>query len=350
MTDRAGAPPLGWAETLSGRFGLSPPATAALVAALAFGVCALGNNADGSWDGLRMGGVLFYEHPFGRMSLTVSVLIGYLCVWPPHVVRGAVADFGAISWGLENGSRAEALRSALETLDPPSLLRSRLWGLVGLPAVPVIMAATSQPGFAIFFPRYIQFNTVWSLAATGLLFWLIGRAAYLCARHVRTFQMLAEELRKPDPLAPEPILAFGRSATRAALGWIGTLSITAFMLSNPSFVLPLVPLMIVTLGAAAYCFFGIVLAVRRRIQRTRTAELVRVRSAALEERAVLYEGVPSARLAALLAWEDHVREWSSWPFETPVALRGALLVLLPLGSWLGGALVERLVEWGLAQA
>ena len=183
--------------------------------------------------------------------------------------------------------------------------------------------------------------------ATSLLFWLIGRAVYLCRRHVATFRALAGRLRDPDPLEPEPVLAFGRSATRTALGWLGTFSITAFMLSNPSFVVPLVPMLALTLGITAWCFLGVTLPVRRRVSDTRARELARVRTAARAERGALYEGEPSGRLAALLAWEEHVRTWSPWPFETPVVIRGALLVLLPLGSWLGGALAERVLEWAL---
>jgi hypothetical protein len=33
-----------------------------------------------------------------------------------------------------------------------------------------------------------------------------------------------------------------------------------------------------------------------------------------------------------------------WPFDISIKLRFALLLLVPLGSWLGGALVERVVE------
>jgi hypothetical protein len=33
-----------------------------------------------------------------------------------------------------------------------------------------------------------------------------------------------------------------------------------------------------------------------------------------------------------------------WPFDAPIRLRFTLFLLLPLGSWLGGALVERAVD------
>jgi hypothetical protein len=32
------------------------------------------------------------------------------------------------------------------------------------------------------------------------------------------------------------------------------------------------------------------------------------------------------------------------PFDTPTLVRFALFLLIPLGSWLGGAVVERVVD------
>jgi hypothetical protein len=33
-----------------------------------------------------------------------------------------------------------------------------------------------------------------------------------------------------------------------------------------------------------------------------------------------------------------------WRFDTPTGVRFALFLLIPLGSWLGGAVVERVVD------
>lgn len=38
---------------------------------------------------------------------------------------------------------------------------------------------------------------------------------------------------------------------------------------------------------------------------------------------------------------DRVREW---PFDTSTVLRFARYLLIPLGSWFGGAMVERVVD------
>ena len=50
------------------------------------------------------------------------------------------------------------------------------------------------------------------------------------------------------------------------------------------------------------------------------------------------------RLAGLITYHDLVERVPEWPFDAPMALRLGLFVTLGIGSWLGGALVERLVE------
>jgi hypothetical protein len=47
------------------------------------------------------------------------------------------------------------------------------------------------------------------------------------------------------------------------------------------------------------------------------------------------------RLPGLLAYEARVERVREWPFDLPVLLRFGLYVLILLGSWVAGALVER---------
>ena len=51
----------------------------------------------------------------------------------------------------------------------------------------------------------------------------------------------------------------------------------------------------------------------------------------------------SASLADLIAWKTLVDSVSEWPFDARMRLRFLLYLAIPVGSWLGGALVERLL-------
>jgi hypothetical protein len=71
----------------------------------------------------------------------------------------------------------------------------------------------------------------------------------------------------------------------------------------------------------------------------------------LESEALLAAGDPdgcaTGRLADLLAWEARLDDVPTWPFDASTLVRFALYVTLGLGSWLGGAAVERILEFAL---
>ena len=51
----------------------------------------------------------------------------------------------------------------------------------------------------------------------------------------------------------------------------------------------------------------------------------------------------SDQTLALLDYLDRLERTSEWPITAPLARRFLFFLLIPLFSWLGGALVERLV-------
>jgi len=53
-----------------------------------------------------------------------------------------------------------------------------------------------------------------------------------------------------------------------------------------------------------------------------------------------------ARLGNLIQYQEFVTSIREWPFDVSIVARSALLIVLGAGSWLGGAVVERLL--GLA--
>ena len=50
------------------------------------------------------------------------------------------------------------------------------------------------------------------------------------------------------------------------------------------------------------------------------------------------------RLADLVAWHTYLGGVREWPIGAPALSRAALLAALAVGSWLGGVLVERVVD------
>lgn len=50
------------------------------------------------------------------------------------------------------------------------------------------------------------------------------------------------------------------------------------------------------------------------------------------------------RLTDLLAYQDRVKSTPEWPFDSSTLMRFGLYLLIPVGSMIGGALVERVVN------
>jgi len=49
-------------------------------------------------------------------------------------------------------------------------------------------------------------------------------------------------------------------------------------------------------------------------------------------------------LAEVVAYQHLIEGVREWPFDASTVLRFAFYLLIPLGSWLGGAMVERMVD------
>jgi hypothetical protein len=108
-------------------------------------------------------------------------------------------------------------------------------------------------------------------------------------------------------------------------------------------------------GIACYAVIGFLLPVlgaRRRTREEKRAELVRTRSAIRETRDRLLGSsqtveMTGGRLADLVAYEARISAVHEWPFNASMLLRWMLYVALGLGSWFGGAVVERFVDVAL---
>jgi hypothetical protein len=111
-----------------------------------------------------------------------------------------------------------------------------------------------------------------------------------------------------------------------------------------SLFLPSVP----SVAVAAVAFVLPVRGLRRQIRARKAEELARVREEIHRDRELVAKlGAESieagGRLPGLLAYVNQIESVREWPFDAPTLTRFFLYVAIPLGSWLGGALVERLL-------
>ena len=89
--------------------------------------------------------------------------------------------------------------------------------------------------------------------------------------------------------------------------------------------------------------------VHQQIVAAKRAELARVQAAIAGNKAALV-GSPLASegrdfsVVELLTWRNEVAQIRVWPFDAAALGRFGLYLLIPVASWVGGALVERVVD------
>jgi hypothetical protein len=151
-----------------------------------------------------------------------------------------------------------------------------------------------------------------------------------------------------DLLAPWP-----RTGLRTALGVLGGTIIifpvlVAYGLAGWLSILLYTPFL--GLGLAGFLLPNV--AIRSRIREAKIAELRRVRAAIAGKPGALTDSPIAPRqerlsLADLLAYEERIESLREWPMDARAFRRLGLYMLIPLGSWLGSAIVERILDVAL---
>jgi hypothetical protein len=146
-----------------------------------------------------------------------------------------------------------------------------------------------------------------------------------------------------------PLAPFVRTGLRGAALWLVGTSLATTLLLDVNAPWLVLAVMTVTMGLAVAFLLLPSLGLHERLHAVKAAELAWVRGEIARAREALAAcAVPArdeaSRLPALLAWEGRVEQASVWPFDAPSLARFAFFLLVPLLSWLGGALVERAVD------
>jgi len=278
-------------------------------------------------------------------TLGVDVAYALWFAWVPIAavlfVRGVERDATelAVRWGGEEGV-ADRLR--IDALRVPSRF-VRAGVAVGLSLTFGMVAGGF--GFEALPTPALVFLVIRELAIEvgvfGTVGWAVGAAVQL--------SRLTEVHARADLLDPAGFAPLTRNGTRLAGLWLVMTAI-----GIPALVTPPASVdadfvrqgMLMTVGLSGFAFLALFLptrGARRLMADAKCLELDRVRREIAEARRERED----ARLPGLLAWESRVEAVSGWPIDAATLRRLGVFVLLPLGSWIGGALVERPVDAAL---
>jgi hypothetical protein len=188
----------------------------------------------------------------------------------------------------------------------------------------------------------------WSAFANALLFAILAVLARRSVLEIRALRAVGRRVRV-SLLDRSGLAPFVRAGLRSAVTWLVGSSLALLLVidvNSPVLVLGTVG-GTMALGIAALLLPSAGLNERLRAEKQRElawvrGEIARAREALARPDAASRD--EASRLPVLLAWEARIDAAGTWPFDPPTMLRFSLLLLVPLGSWLGGALVERAVS------
>lgn len=293
------------------------------------------------------------EHPWAspemlgpRIALAVIVLTGFMIGGYAYGRREIVRDVEDLGPVLRGSAQQHAafLREAASS----DGVRGWIGGLVAVP-IGLLVVTSRKPGVPyLLSDEPWNHDVVWALGCNVLLFSILGRIAVGTFRNSELFARIEAWLGPVDLLRPQLLAPFARRGLRIAFLWIGGSSIASIIFVNQRFSWLTGLVLVGTLLLGSVAFVLPVRGLHHRIRTAKAAELERVRDAIGRVREALLGGAAdataAARMPGLLAYEHRVASVSEWPLGSPQIARFGLVIAIGLGSWLGGAVVDHLVE------
>ena len=282
-----------------------------------------------------------------RLALILIAVTGFLVGSHAYGRRALVRDLEEIK-PLLRGSAQEQAALVREAESRTPRPRSWIGSLVAIP-IGLLVVTSADPSLPYLLSHDPwSHDLVWALGSNAVLFAIMGRIAVQTFQTDALFARVEGHLACVDLLRPSALTPFARRGLRTAFQWIGGSSIASLILVNQGFSWPTGLVLVGTLGIGTFAFLLPMRGLHRRLRAAKEAELERVHAAIerardglLNETGVSAEAV---RMPGLLAYEQRIAATPEWPLDAPQIARFGLVVALGLGSWVGGAVIERLVN------
>jgi hypothetical protein len=193
--------------------------------------------------------------------------------------------------------------------------------------------------------RQNNYDSFWMRFLALFFGWYIGCSLYALVFESIRVSRLSAKIESIDLLNMEPYKPLVRLGLTNALVVLGMASICSLFLLEPGF--GVIMIQALTL-LAIFAWMGLMFpltGIRKKIAIAKEQELKWCRQALMIERNKLKSGDATTNsLSEIVAYESMIEGIRNWPFDNPTLIRFAVYLLIPLGSLLGGAIVERGLE------
>jgi hypothetical protein len=282
-----------------------------------------------------------------RAALIASLTTGYVFFATRFGALGSASDHLAL------GRPSPPDEESLHRYAPDGRWRSRRAGVIGvlffLLTLEVPNALAGAPPLA----AWRSLTVLSWLQMLGVLFFFVtGRAVFASLGAMREMRALATTSVVVDLLDLRPLAVFARAAARNGALWLFGFSLASLVFLNAELrirdsLVVFLPIAATALGIAWLAVWHPLRGIHVRIRDAKREELERIQGALRGEPGALHGSRIAGRadalsLADLLAYRRLVEDVSPWTLGGSL-LRLLLIFLIPVLSWVGGALVERLV-------
>jgi hypothetical protein len=281
-----------------------------------------------------------------RLTIVMILLVAYLPAAYAIGARGAQRTVEELLPALRAGGAAAPLAAAAGRFDPVRLRRA---GWIGIGYGMLIPVLTDR-SLDVWLLWQLSIEPLFQRALLLAIGWFVGRFLYSVWVESRRLSQIGREHLQVDLLDLRSLAPLTRQGLRYALLIVGLISILALNLfdsEKQGILFVLVTANAVALAAAATALLLPLRGARQAIITAKRAELDWSDAELRRARAALDGDAArggARTLADLVAWRGLVAAVSEWPLDAPALGRFALYLAIPVGSWLGGALVERIVD------
>jgi hypothetical protein len=280
-----------------------------------------------------------------RVGLMLTLIAGYTPVARHYLLRATQRNLDALHRAL--GPRAAPALDA-----PARWPRAALAWIFPL-ALPAIGISVDRDPGIYFRPGFWFVGNAWTWLVSPWCLWCLGRHVIATIGVSRRFSAVAAALPDVDLLDRGWLAPFANQALSASLLWLLPAALFAVNLVDEAFLTAVLAITSTNFAMVATALLLTTRGVRRRLSEAKSRELAATGAALRGDDGALAGSLLGARrerpsVADLVAWARFVGELSTSPFTQASRLRFVLYLALPLGSWLGGALVGWLVERVLA--
>jgi hypothetical protein len=352
-----------WDQWIVWRLGGRPAVVAAsvpliLMASFYLPAWLLGNYETmerGAWSGS-----VFGLDPFSWAAFVVSLLGGYTLSVTSFSILRDWEDMVRLLPVLDE--KAHDLLATWRSPGRPQLQYGRMAGYAGM-VLGIFVMLVTVPGLVdvlhlrFFLPMgpapiegAVAFVSIWFLVMGPVLFYILGQGLFFSISEGVFLRRLQRHYLRIDLLDIDRLAPLTRIAMRRSVVWIvGATLGSLFFLSAGIERTALEPLFLGICVIAVGVLMPPLIRVHQHIVRTKKEELDTLRAAIREERDLALDrderGMQAiARLPGLIAFENRIDQVREWPVDFGTASRFALYLGIPVFSWVGGALVEKLVD------